>query len=191
MSEVYEYNGTVLSESELIRRIKDGETQLFPILSDKFLSVIHYCLSSFNSIEFDKDDLVQEGLIALYCAVGVYDSSISSFKTFASVCIKRGIISAIRRFSKKKHIPSVMVSSLEDVELYSDDNPEEFIIDKEDFYYLTDRIKLLLSSFEYSVLGAYLKYGNYSDVCKNLSITNKELNNALQRIRKKIIKISR
>ena len=68
---------------------------------------------------------------------------------------------------------------------------DDSFINKEDFIRFSDKIKLTLSSFEYCVLAAYLKYGNYSEVAQDQNVTVKEVNNALQRARKKIRKINR
>lgn len=185
------YSETV--ENEIICRIQNGDTELFSIISNRYLEHINYLISSINDSEVDREDLVQEGLLALYFAVSVYDFSSASFNTFATVCIKRSLISAIRRGCAKKRIPKNLFDSLDDFnDLKSNEfGPEDVIINKESFVYFLDKIKLKLSSFEYSVLVSYLKYGNYRDVSKNLSVPVKNIDNALQRIRKKIGKINR
>lgn len=185
------YSDTV--ENEIICRIQNGDTELFSIISNRYLEHINYLISSINDSDVDREDLAQEGLLALYFAVSVYDFSSASFNTFATVCIKRSLISAIRRGCAKKRIPKNLFDSLDDFnDLKSNEfGPEDVIINKESFVYFLDKIKLMLSSFEYSVLVSYLKYGNYRDVSKHLSVPVKNIDNALQRIRKKIGKINR
>ena len=180
-----------IEENEAIRRVQSGETEYFHFISSRYLPTINYMVSTFDIQSSDREDLIQEGLMALYGAVGVYDFTSASFATFASVCIKRGIISALRSMYKKGNIPQSLITSIDEVSLVYDSDPENTFINKEDFIRFSDKIKLTLSSFEYCVLAAYLKYGNYSEVAQDQNVTVKEVNNALQRARKKIRKINR
>ena len=70
-----------IDENELIHKIKNGDTDCFQLLAKRYLSVINYYISVFNSSENDREDLTQEALLALYSAAGVYDFSSSSFST--------------------------------------------------------------------------------------------------------------
>lgn len=183
-------NYAELDDNEIIKRIQNGENELFSVVSKRYTSLISYFISSFNCSKEDREDLMQEGLLALYYAVGVYDFISSSFCTFASVCIRRGLISSIRRISRKKLLPQIELPDIENIPV-GDFNPEEVFINKENFIHFLDKIKLSLSSFEYSVLTSYLRYTNYGDVAENLSVSVKKVDNALQRVRKKISKINR
>ncbi len=183
-------NYSEIEENEIIRRIQNGESELFSIISGQYISLIGALVSSLNCSEDDREDLIQEGLLALYSAVGVFDFASASFKTFATVCIKRGLISELRRISRKKRLPQELFENLEDAKT-DEFGPEEAFINKENFVHFLDKIKLSLSSFEYAVLSAYLKFGNYNEVAKTLCVSVKRVDNALQRVRKKICKINR
>ena len=87
-----------------------------------------------------------------------------------------------------KNIPEGMVSSLEDTEICDDTTPEAIVIAKEDYDSLTQSIKLELSSMEYEVLQLFLSGMSYSDIATSLEITEKAVDNALSRIRKKLKK---
>ncbi len=184
-------NVSEIDENELLRKIKKGNTDCFQQLTKHYLPTINYFLSVLNCSENDREDLTQEALMALYSAAGVYDFSSSSFSTFASVCIKRSIISSLRRFSGKKNIPQSVIVALDENTIDSEQNPESTVINKESYIHFSDKIKLSLSSFEYSVLTAYLRYGSYTDIANSLGVSVKDVNNALQRARKKIRKINR
>lgn len=184
----YFYKGEEIDENQLISRIQNGEEELFSLISSSYLPVINRYVSVLNCLDNDRDDFVQIGLLALCGAIDAYDFKSSSFSTFASLCIKRAIISELRHISSKKQIPASAVTSLEDSDIYEENNPESAFIDKESTNVLTDKIKSELSSFEYKVLIAYLKYSGYSEVASFLGITVKEVDNALQRARKKIMK---
>ncbi|MEE0841016.1 MAG: sigma-70 family RNA polymerase sigma factor, partial [Acutalibacteraceae bacterium] len=158
-----------IDENELIHKIKNGDTDCFQLLAKRYLSVINYYISVFNCSENDREDLTQEALLALYSAAGVYDFSSSSFSTFASVCIKRSIISSIRRISGKKNVPQSAIVTLDEITVDSEQNPESKVINKESYIHFSDKIRLLLSSFEYSVLTAYLRLGSYTEIADALN----------------------
>lgn len=180
-----------IDENELLHKIKNGDTDCFQLLTKRYLPTINYYISLLGCSENDREDLTQEALMALYSAAGVYDFSSASFSTFASVCIKRSIISSLRRFSGKRNIPQSLITTLDENTVDDEQNPEIKVIDKESYILFSDKIKLTLSSFEYSVLTAYLRYGSYTDIANILSVSVKDVNNALQRARKKIRKINR
>ena len=188
MSKTYFCNGEEIDENQLILRIRNGEEKLFSHITSSYLPIVYKYISLLNCSDIDKDDFVQIGLLALYGAVNAYDFTSASFATFASLCIRRAIISELRYISSKNQLSKDMFSNISDAELLNDNDPESAFIDKESINVLTDNIKLTLSAFEYNVLTAYLKFGNYSEVAKALAITPKEINNALQRARKKIRK---
>ena len=188
MSETYFYNGEEISENQLILRIRSGEEDMFSLLTSAYLPVINKYLSTIDCSISDKEDFVQIGLLALYGAVDAYDFSSSSFSTFVSLCVKRAIVSELRRVSSKKQIPHLALVNIDDTDLSDDNDPETAVIDKEDIGFLVDRIKSALSEFEYQVLNAYLKFGGYTETARALNVTVKEVNNALQRARIKIRK---
>lgn len=188
MSETYLYNGEDIEVNQLILKIRNGEEELFSLITAEYLPVINKFVSLIDCSDADKDDFVQVGLLALCGAIDAYDFKSSSFSTFASLCIKRAILSELRHISSKKHIPKTALINIDDNVLIDDNNPESTFLDKENITDLTDKIKLSLSSFEYKVLTAYLKYGSYSETATALCVSSKDVNNALHRARKKIKK---
>ena len=178
-------NDKNLTDNEVILLISSGEYEKFQIIVDRYLPLIvktakQYCPE--NQVE----DVVQEAILALYSAVKNFDPQKSSFSAFASLCVKRSVIAHLRKSNSKKAIPQELVLSIEDVDLPYSDNPENILIEKEDYKALTDNIRLELSNMEYKVLQLFLEGKSYSQIAKSINTTEKSVDNALSRIRKKI-----
>lgn len=151
----------------------------------------------------DKEDIVQEGLIGLYEAIKDYShDKQASFKTFMDICVTRQIMTAIKTASRQKHIPLNTYVSL-NKPLYTDDSersymetfvtskkedPESLYLDVEKTYEINQEIKKALSPFEHQVLELYLQGVSYFKIAKVLEKEEKAIDNAIQRIRKKLSK---
>ncbi|MBE6786890.1 MAG: sigma-70 family RNA polymerase sigma factor [Ruminococcaceae bacterium] len=180
-------NNKNLTDNEIISLINNGEYENLQIIIDRYLPLIikmakKYCPKT------EVEDAVQEATIALYGAVKGYDSEKSSFSTLASVCIKRSMISHLRKNNAEKAVPEELIIPIEEANLLSFDNPESILIEKEDFDNLKQNIKLELSSMEYTVLQLFLEGKSYLEISKQMNTTEKSVDNALSRIRKKIQK---
>ncbi len=180
-------NNKNLTDDEVILLINKGEYENLQIIINRYLPQIiktakKYCPQ--NEVE----DAVQEATIALYSAVRNYDPQKADFQSFASVCIKRSVISHLRKGNSKKTIPQELISSIEEAELPYLDTPESILIEKENYDILKSSIKYELSSMEYNVLQLFLEGNSYSEISRMMSITEKAVDNALTRIRKKILK---
>ena len=184
----YTLPNEVISENELILRIRSGEKDLFSYICTAYMPLINYYVSSLDCSEMDREDFLQVGLLALSGCVDLYDFTSSSFSTFVGVCVKRALLSELRRLFAKKQIPSSALVDINDCEIADSIDPESSFIDKENAEMLNSKIKTALSKLEYRVLTAYLTYGSYSAVAEALSVSQKDVNNALQRARKKIKK---
>lgn len=184
----YKLCDEVISENELILRIRSGEKDLFSHVCTAYMPLINSCISLLNCSESDREDFLQIGLLALAGCVELYDFNSSSFSTFVSVCVKRSILSELRRISAKKQIPSSAIVNIDECDLFDATNPETSFINKENAQNLNNKIRNTLSALEYKVLTAYLTFNNYSAVASALNIGQKDVNNALQRARKKIKK---
>lgn len=178
------------SDEVLVTKSRQGDENALQLLLNKYRPIVTYLASSFSVSSDEKEDLIQEGLIALYFAVKVYDFKSSSFSTFASLCAKRAIISALRKTSKTGLVTKELTLAENFCEVGLDNNPETSYINRENFNDFSNKIKGALSDFEYMVLTAFLKYSNYSEMCESLHISRKEADNALQRARRKIKKLT-
>ena len=119
-------------------------------------------------------------------AVKNFDGERSSFSTFAALCIKRSVLASLKQSRRRKDIPDGLLSPIDEVEITDPNSPEKIFFDKESYKNLTDSIRLELSGLEYSVLQLFLEGNKYIDIAKRLSISEKSVNNALLRIRKKL-----
>ncbi len=180
-------NGQIISEEMAVKLINEGEYQLLPFIIEHYMSVIVSTAKGCLPAPY-VDDAVQEATIALYNAIKTYDSQRSSFSTFASLCIRRSVYSFARKNGAQKNIPDEMLSSLEGADISDNSTPEEIIIEKEDYANLTQSIKLELSKMEFEVLQMFLAGLSYSDIAESLNVTEKSVDNALSRIRKKLKK---
>ncbi|MBE6688566.1 MAG: sigma-70 family RNA polymerase sigma factor [Ruminococcaceae bacterium] len=164
---------------------KEAFKHILVIYSDMLHSIIH----SFDAPGCDHDDLYQEAQMGLYKAVMTFDSRYSSFSTYAYVCIKSSVLSFLRKYSAKGTIPPGLIYSLsdEDFDVISIfDNPENEIIDRESLEMLVEKINGLLSPLEKKVLSLYLSDTSYANIAKLSGKTEKAVDNAIQRIRRKL-----
>ena len=173
------------SDEKIISLIKSGDNEFLHILINRYLGIIQHKASLLCPFA-DIDDMVQEGIIALYSAINVYDASLSSFSTFANLCIERGLITAYRKLFNKKQVPKTETVPFEEYEKPIEITPESLIIEKEECMIFIEKIKNTLSDFEYRVLCEFLNNTSYDAVAKKLSVDNKAVNNAMVRLRNKI-----
>lgn len=174
-----------MSDEELVALINGGDFELLQVIIARYLPCIHHYAGLYCA-ENEREDAVQEATYALYSAVKNFDSEKSSFSAFAALCIKRSVIASLKQTKRRKNIPDELLSPIDEVEITDSNSPEKIFFDKVSFKNLTDSIRLELSGLEYSVLQLFLEGNKYIDIAKKLSITEKSVNNALLRIRKKL-----
>ena len=174
-----------LSDEEIVKLINSGEYGLLQIIITRYLPVILFYVNKYCA-ENEREDAVQEATCALYSAIKNYSSDKASFSTFASLCIKRSVFSLIKQQKRRKTIPDELLSPIEDIEIADNNSPEKIFFEKENLKTLKDNIKLELSGLEYSVLQLFLSGKKYIEIAEKLGITEKSVNNALLRIRKKL-----
>ena len=191
------------TDEELIIRYRDGDKQIVDYLMDKYKHVVRSKAGRMFILGADKDDLIQEGMIGLFKAVRDYDSGRdASFLTFAELCISRQMYTAIQAANRKKHLPLNSNISLyknqEDetlegqligaIQNFSEQNPEEILIDRENVEALQTIIDQELSTFERQVLELSMTGMGYIDIARLLGKDPKSTDNALNRVKTKIRK---
>jgi len=192
-----------LEDEEIINRIRNGCEWGIEHLIEKYKPVVRAKSRSYFLVGADREDIVQEGMIGLFKAIRDYreDKSIP-FRTFAEMCITRQIITAIKTATRQKHIPLNSYISL-NKRLFDEDSdkmliemlqevsvtdPEELFISKEDYSVIENKMLELLSPFEKQVLTMYLSGIAYQEIARQLNKPVKSIDNALQRLKKKIEK---
>ena len=148
----------------------------------------------------DKEDIIQEGMIGLYKATRDYNRDREvSFKSFAELCITRQIISAIKGASRQKHIPLNSYISLnkpayddsertliEVLETEKNLDPEEVVINREQYALIKEVMEAVLSPLEWDVLRGYMDAKSYQEMAEEHHRSIKAIDNALQRVKKKM-----
>ena len=186
-----------ISDEEIIQKYKSGCAGCIDGLITKYLGIIRAKVKNYFLIGGEREDLVQEGLIGLFKAIRDFDARKNAhFKTFAMLCVSRQLASAIKQSNRFKNMPlNTYVSFYQD---YGDDlkvldsfeggelSPEQILIDRENSDALIKAINDKLSQLEKKVLYKYIQGLSYSQIANELVISKKTIDNALQRIKKKL-----
>ncbi len=193
----------MLSDEELVYKAKLGDENAENELLELYKGLVVKIARSYFILGGEMEDIVQEGMIGLYKAIKGYDKKKNaSFKTFATMCIKHQIQSAIKVANAKKNSPLSNSVSLQSFSENSDDDdflpvnlifqvsPDEKIINKEDYRNLLENIKKMLSEKELQVLKYYLKGYTYKEISNILGTSEKSIDNSLSRIKSKIKKLT-
>ncbi len=190
-----------LEDEEIIDLVHKGETEALDFLIHKYRNFVRAKARSYFLIGADREDIVQEGMIGLFKAIRDFkEDKLSSFKAFAELCITRQIITAIKTATRQKHIPLNSYVSL-DKPIYDEESdrtlmdvisgakvldPEELIINQEEFDHIEVKMAELLSDLERKVLALYLDGQSYQEISEELNRHVKSIDNALQRVKRKL-----
>ena len=197
-------NLSELSDDQLVRMAKKNDNAAIEVLVDRYKNCISLKTRTYFLRGADKEDIMQEGMIGLIKAIRDYKEDRQvSFKSFAELCITRQIITAVKAATRQKHIPLNSYVSLygnsdsdEDrapldlIDSNTRFNPEEYIIMRENMKKIDEQILKLLSKFEKNVLECYLTGKSYQEISTLLDRPVKSIDNALQRIKRKLEKCS-
>lgn len=190
-----------LSDEDVVLLAQAGEKEASEFITSKYLPYVKNKSRAYYLVGGESEDIIQEGLIGLYEAIKDYSrDKQASFKTFMDICVTRQIMTAIKTASRQKHIPLNTYVSLnrpmfaEDSEKeYLDvfttgrrEDPESLYLDLEKTSEINEEIRKSLSDFELKVLRLYLQGVSYSKIAKILEKEEKAIDNAIQRIRKKL-----
>jgi RNA polymerase sporulation-specific sigma factor len=171
-------------------------------LMERYKDMVRSKARAYFLMGADSEDVIQEGMIGLYKAIMDYNADKKvSFHAFAELCVVRQIQSAVKQAARKKQMPLNSYVSLdrtvtdeEDktvamIDIFPADssyNPERFYLEKEKIKTLMDKINGGLSAMENQVLKLYLSGLDYHEIARRLEKPTKSIDNALQRIKKKI-----
>jgi RNA polymerase sporulation-specific sigma factor len=190
-----------LPDEELVVLVKAGDLEALEYLINKYKNFVRAKARSYFLIGADREDIVQEGMIGLYKSIRDFrEDKLSSFKAFAELCITRQIITAIKTATRQKHIPLNSYVSL-DKPIYDEESdrtlldvicgnrvtdPEELIINQEEFDDIEVKMGEILSELERQVLMLYLDGRSYQEIAVDLDRHVKSIDNALQRVKRKL-----
>ena len=192
-----------MTDEEVVCEAINGDHEALEYLINKYKNFVKSKARSYFLIGADREDIIQEGMIGLYKAIRDFNpDKLSSFRAFAELCITRQIITAIKTATRQKHIPLNSYVSL-NKPLYDEDSdrtlldiisgvkisdPEELIISREEFEDIEGKMGEILSKLEWQVLMAYLGGKSYQEIAKELKRHVKSIDNALQRVKRKLEK---
>jgi len=178
--------GPGASDEELLAKVRAGDERALSKLVSRYEKLVTYLSRVFfRSPGAEQEDLIQEGMLGLVRALNGYDPERNaSFNTYASVCIRNALTSAVRRSHSGSGRLSVLY--MEDVgELADASAAEEVLSDKEDSRGYLEDIVCLLSGFERRVLRLYMSGLGRRDISEALNKSYKSVDNALVRIKNK------
>ena len=174
------------SDEQLVLSARSGDTDSLAQLIVRFLPDIQAKAGCYKLAGLEPEDLVQEGLIGLLRAVKSYDSTRkASFATFASRCILFRMLGTIRLFLEQKHLPLDSAQALAELSDRNGD-PLEAYLKQEEEQLRRQKIKTLLSGLEQETLTLYLNGLSYEEMAQQLGCSTKAVDNALQRVRRKL-----
>lgn len=193
-----------MSDEKLIKEIQTNDNGALNCLIGRYNDLVNMKANKFFMVGAEKEDMIQEGMIGLYKAVKSYDlEKQNSFRTFANLCIERQLITAVKNSNRQKHIPlnsslslnasaydeNDDISVMEVLDIKTMEDPLDIITQKEYYASIEKQIEDSLSKFEKKVLVHYKQGKSYADIADSLDTKVKSVDTAIQRIRKKALKI--
>ena len=193
-----------LADLQLVVRARNGDQAALDALIRRYTGFVRLKASSYFLAGGDSEDLIQEGLIGLYKAVRDFrHDKETSFRSFAELCVTRQIITAIKTATRFKHSPLNTYISFSNTPAGQDsdsdvtlgdalpgpsvDDPSICVISTEELQSLVFSLGTGLSKLEADALKLYLEGSSYEEMAEELGCDTKTIDNALQRVKRKII----
>ena len=184
------------SDEALCLLVADGSREAEEELVRRYYGLVRSCARPLFLAGGDSEDLIQEGMLGLIRAIREYDGAkAASFRTFAEVCIRNRLISALRAASRDKHTPLNQSVPLDTPffdgnsyvfgTLRASSDPEELIIDRDRAAEALESTRKQLSKFEAKILGLYLDGLSCHEIAQAVGKSPKSVDNAVQRVRRK------
>lgn len=194
-------NYVELNDENLVQLFQNGDGEASEVLMRRYRSFVRAKASRYFLIGGEKEDIIQEGMIGLYKAIRDFNADkLASFKAFAELCITRQIITAVKSATRQKHTPLNSYISL-NKPIYEEESnhtlldiitgpkemdPMQLIINQEKVRDLERKMTERLSDLERRVLELHLAGHSYVEISKNVNTHVKSIDNALQRIKRKM-----
>ena len=183
------------TDVQLIEEMRAGDQSAFEVLLQRFSPLIKSYAYKYNIFSADNDDYIQEGFIALMSAVNSYSTDKNiPFSAYASQCVRNRLIDVNRHYSSNKGRTLNDYAELDEIseaDIFDIDatNPERIFIERERAYDLYKSVRSTFSPLEYQVFVERLNGKHYSEIAQKCNISCKAVDNAVQRIRKKLMKV--
>ncbi|MCD7760758.1 MAG: sigma-70 family RNA polymerase sigma factor [Clostridiales bacterium] len=181
---------TASTDEELCRLCMQGDSAAGESLVRRYSRLVRCCCRPLFLMGGDQEDLIQEGMLGLTLAIRRYDESRNaSFRTYAERCIRTRLYTAIRDASSTTHAPLNEAVPLEPdgpVWMSYQDDPETLAVDRDAFQERLRQYQQQLTPLEEQVLTLYLQGLSYQEIAQRLDRSVKSVDNAVQRIRRKL-----
>ena len=181
------------TDEQLVEILRQGDQNVMDYLIEKYKTMVRQKARVLYLAGGDQDDLIQEGMIGLFKAVQDYrEDKDASFRTFAQLCVERQLYRAIQSSNRRKHQPLNGYVSMYGEEWEAEtknmfqQSPESLFIAQENAQLVENAIRKELSEMENQVLILYLRGNNYLEIAEQLDKAPKTIDNAIQRIRRKV-----
>ena len=197
---------SLYSEEELLKMAKQDDQRAIEDLLQKYRGFIFHLCENYYCKGAERIDLQQEAMIGFLEAIKAFEleSGKMKFRNFAAICIRREIISALKRSNRKKHTILNEALSIQNIEeerkdtkqgcnrgrlwlALCSDSPESVFLEKEYLAEAGERINALLTEMERDILFLRIKGISYREITRELQLSEKAVDNAVQRIRKKMM----
>jgi len=191
-----------MSDKELVRLAQTEDTKALVTMLERYTEFVRLKARSYFLVGADREDIIQEGMIGLYKAIRDYrEDRETSFKAFSEICITRQIITAIKTATRQKHTPLNSYVSLNNPISETDDpdrlymdflasdrayDPVEMVVSAEEAESIKTNFREMLSGLETQVLLLYIDGRSYQQIADDLDRHVKSIDNALQRIKRKV-----
>ena len=191
-----------LDDTYLVALAKRGSADAYDRIVKRYRGFVRLKASSYFLLGGDSEDLIQEGLVGLFKAIRDFRSDReSSFRNFAELCITRQIITAVKTASRNKHAPLNQYVSFAQTPAAAGDSettleevlpgatsedPAQRVIASEELQALVACMSSVLSDLESRVLSLYLDGHSYEAIGERLECDTKTVDNALQRVKRKV-----
>lgn len=189
------------SDETLCALAASGDREAEERLAVRYSRLVRSCARPYFLAGGDSEDLIQEGMIGLLSAIrGFRPEKEAQFRTYAEVCVRNRVRSAVKAAARGKHSPLNRSLSF-DSPLFDDgpdaypygaqaspmSDPEDLLISREDWQARRKALEEKLSGFEKSVLALYLDGFSCGEIAQQVGRTSKSVENAVQRIRRKAV----
>jgi len=180
-----------VTDEQLCAQVAAGDRSAEEALVLRYTRLVRICARPFFLAGGDSEDLIQEGMLGLLAAIREFRADRGArFSTYAQTCVRRRIISAVRAAAGGRHAPLNDYVSLEPSLLLADmespSNPEDVVIHQEALRALESAIESQLTQLEAQVLARFLEGSSYAEIAETVGRSPKSVDNAVQRIRRKI-----
>ncbi|MCI9406062.1 MAG: sigma-70 family RNA polymerase sigma factor [Oscillospiraceae bacterium] len=180
-------------DEQLWWALQKGDDQALRCLIDRYASLAEGLCVSYCAAGLEQDDLLQEAYLGLLKAIRFFRPEKGvPFSAFAGICMKRQLISVVRRQNAGKNRLFFDSISLEETESarvphdWQQPGPEAAVILAEESRWRKEQVVMLLSPLEKEALRLYLKGFSYEEMAQKLQCSEKSVDNAMQRVRRKL-----